>query len=131
MNKDITIDDDDIPIPRQNINTAFNKILNRRISRRKLLTNTGLLSANLVVGTNSGASNTNALGAAASFKELPHGLDDKLHVADDYIYQVVVKWGEPIFAEAPSFDVYHQSSDAQNRQFGFNNDFVDYLPIGM
>ena len=37
--------------------------------------------------------------------------------------------GDPVFAGAPAFDPENQSEAAQERQFGYNNDFVGFIPI--
>ena len=64
-----------------------------------------------------------------SFNEIPHGLDKQLHLAKNYSAQVLLRWGDPIFSNANKFDPAKQSSSSQLKQFGFNNDFVAYMPI--
>ncbi|MCB1468612.1 MAG: DUF839 domain-containing protein, partial [Rhizobiaceae bacterium] len=41
----------------------------------------------------------------------------------------LLRWGDPIFADAPEFDPLKQSAAAQAKQFGYNNDYVGYIPI--
>src|SRR5690606_235862 len=69
---------------------------------------------------------------ALTFTELPHGLDEHFAVAPGYRHQVLLRWGDPLFADAPDFDFLNQSAAAQARQFGFNNDFIGFvsLPFG-
>lgn len=64
-----------------------------------------------------------------SFKEISHGLDRDLHVAPGYSAQTVLRWGDSLFADTPGLDVNRQSAQRQARQFGYNNDYVAYLPV--
>jgi len=50
-------------------------------------------------------------------------------VARGYDADVVIRWGDKVIANAPTFDPQSQSGDAQERQFGFNNDFIGFIPI--
>ncbi len=71
-----------------------------------------------------------------SIPEFPH-----VHVTDDprsvttdevaegYQTQVLVKWGDPIIAGASPIDLKDPSPEDQEKQFGYNNDFVAYLPL--
>jgi secreted PhoX family phosphatase len=67
-----------------------------------------------------------------TFTELEHGLDQNFTVAPGYQHQVLLRWGDPIFDDAPAFDFQNQSRATQERQFGFNNDFIGFvsLPLG-
>lgn len=42
----------------------------------------------------------------------------------------MLRWGDPLFADSPDFDPTKQSAEAQAKQFGYNNDYVGYIPIG-
>ena len=123
------VDNDDVPVERDFINTAFYKILDNRISRRKLVGVSGLMGACFALDTVVGTVNSATKTFTSSFEELAHGLDEQLHVAKGYSYDVIVKWGDPVFKDAPTFNPHHQSPDSQAKQFGYNNDFVAYLPL--
>lgn len=58
----------------------------------------------------------------------PNNIDDVV-VPNGYDYNVVVRWGEPIFQNAPEFDFNHQTARAQARQFGYNCDYVTFIPL--
>ncbi|SEH02750.1 hypothetical protein SAMN05444920_12986 [Nonomuraea solani] len=55
---------------------------------------------------------------------------DALTIPDGYKSSVVVRWGDPVLSDAPAFDFDNQSADAQNKQFGYNCDFVTVFPMG-
>lgn len=48
-------------------------------------------------------------------------------VPDGYTSKVLIRWGDPIFSDAPDFNINQQTAAAQERQFGFNNDFAGLL----
>lgn len=127
-------DTDDVPVHREKINTAFEIILAHRLSRRELLENSAMLAANgMLAGlahatTGTGEAKPKGLNTIA-FQEIAHGLDETLHVAENYSYQVLLRWGDPIFEGVDEFDAYQQTANKQAKQFGYNNDFVSYLPI--
>ena len=64
-----------------------------------------------------------------SFEEVKAGVDETHHVAEGYRTQYLLRWGDPIATDAPAFDPYRQTPGAQNRQFGYNNDYVAYFPM--
>ena len=51
------------------------------------------------------------------------------HVAPGYDADVLIRWGDALFPDSPAFDPRNQSPQAQARQFGYNNDFLGFLPI--
>lgn len=124
------IDPDDIPT---NPSTAesFGHILARRTGRRGFLKTSlasGIAAASGLLGCGSmGAS----LGSASElgFAELNQGLDENFHVSPGYQSQVLLRWGDPIFAGSPDFDPENQTEEKQLQQFGYNNDYVGFLPL--
>ena len=63
------------------------------------------------------------------FVELGHGVDETHHVAPGYRADVLIRWGDPLVADTPAFDPYAQTAAAQAGQFGYNNDFIGYIPL--
>lgn len=64
------------------------------------------------------------------FTPVPPNKEDALSIPDGYRSSVVVRWGDPVLPDAPEFDFDNQSADAQNKQFGYNCDYVTLLPMG-
>ncbi|MGI9518645.1 MAG: PhoX family protein, partial [Pirellulaceae bacterium] len=50
-------------------------------------------------------------------------------VVEGYRTQVLIKWGDPVVAGAEPMDVHNPTAEGQATQFGYNNDFVAFLPI--
>lgn len=105
------------------------------LNRRALLS--GLAGAAALTATTSPlalltAGAAQAQGATTpsfNFKEIAAGSDEKHHVAEGYDAEVLIRWGDPVLADAPTFDPTKQTAAAQARQFGYNNDFIGYYPI--
>ena len=54
---------------------------------------------------------------------------DAFTVPDGFAWQPIIRWGDPLFADSPAFELNSQTAAAQARQFGYNNDYTDILPI--
>ncbi|MDF1585231.1 PhoX family protein [Marinimicrococcus flavescens] len=114
-------------------NPTMGEIVARRFGRRELLR--GVLATTAItaaLGPMALASSARAAaggGPGFDFEELEAGVDEHHHVAPGHDAQVLIRWGDPVLPEAPSFDPMAQSEAAQRRQFGYNNDFVGYFPI--
>jgi secreted PhoX family phosphatase len=63
------------------------------------------------------------------FAELPASSDEDHHVAEGYTADILIRWGDKVVSDAPAFDVQNQSAAAQAKQFGYNNDFLGYIPL--
>ena len=63
------------------------------------------------------------------FKEVAAGVDEKHHVAEGYDADILIRWGDPVLPGAPAFDPLKQTAAAQKQQFGYNNDYLGYIPL--
>ncbi|QND57694.1 PhoX family protein [Mesorhizobium huakuii] len=114
-------------------NRTMGDIIAARFSRRGFLK--GSLAVSAIAATVSplamiAADDARAAeGSAFKFDELQAGIDDKHHVAPGYDADVLLRWGDPLFADSPEFDPTKQSAQAQAKQFGYNNDYVGYIAI--
>ncbi|MGK6313339.1 PhoX family protein [Neorhizobium sp. DT-125] len=115
------------------INPTMGEIISKRFSRRNFLQ--GSLAVSAIAATVSPvalmtAEKARAAGASAfSFPEVEAGVDANHHVAEGYSADVLLRWGDAIFPDSPAFDPTKQTAAAQARQFGYNNDYVGYIPL--
>lgn len=115
-------------------NPTLAEVIAARFSRRGFLK--GSLAATAAVlspSASAAASKTRAGSAAASlfpFKEVEAGVDERHHMAEGYDAEVLIRWGDPVFSDAPAFDPKRQTREAQEKQFGTGNDFVGFIPLG-
>ncbi|HAC35136.1 MAG TPA: dTDP-glucose 4,6-dehydratase, partial [Gammaproteobacteria bacterium] len=63
------------------------------------------------------------------FAGLPHGVGHDHLVDPEHTALPLLRWGDPVVAGAPEFDVHHQSAAAQEQQFGYNNDYIGLIPV--
>ena len=63
------------------------------------------------------------------FEEIAHGVDPTHHVPPGYVAQVLLRWGDPILPGAPAWSPGTISAAGQATQFGYNNDFVAFMPL--
>jgi secreted PhoX family phosphatase len=113
-------------------NPTMGDIIAARFSRRDLMKGVlGVAAINTTIGGLALSAAPKAMAAASSFgfAELVAEVDDTHHVAAGYKADVLIRWGDPIIAGGPEFDVNQQSAEAQEKQFGYNNDFLGYFPI--
>ena len=114
-------------------NPTMGEIISQRFSRRGFLKNSLAVSAiaatvspiALILADDARA----ASGSAFIFDEVEAGIDEKHHVAAGYDADILMRWGDPILADAPEFDPPNQTPEAQARQFGYNSDYIGYIPI--
>jgi hypothetical protein len=106
-------------------------VMAARLSRRTALlgmtvaAGTGLFGGRLFGGTD--AAQAGAAGLA--FNELTRVYDDRDHVAPGYSKQVLIRWGDPVFKDAAGLDPQNITAAAQEKQFGYNCDFIGYMPL--
>ncbi|MEE2523975.1 PhoX family phosphatase [Pseudarthrobacter sp. J75] len=118
-------------------NSYFRDIAERAISRRAAL-GLGLAGALTLAFTGPGATRAEALAPAAkvgrsklSFQPIAPvaGTVDAVSVPEGFDWDVVIRWGDPLFADSPAFDPAHQTPESQAAQFGYNNDYSDILEL--
>jgi len=64
-----------------------------------------------------------------TFTPISLSREDAVNVPADYKVGILIKWGDPITADAPAFDPNNLTPEAQSKQFGYNNDWLDFFPL--
>lgn len=115
-------------------NNYFRDIASTEFSRRSALGMglAGTLSAAVLVQKNDGGKAANAgKGNNGKFSFAPIApVDagvDSFTVPEDFSWSPIIRWGDPLFADAPDFDFAKQTATSQAGQFGYNNDYTDIL----
>lgn len=114
-------------------NPTMGDIINRRFSRRAFLG--GSLAVAAIATTVSPLALLTADEARAEtmsafdFKEIEVGIDETHHVAEGYDADILLRWGDKVFADSPDFDPMNQTPASQAKQFGYNNDYVGFIPL--
>jgi secreted PhoX family phosphatase len=110
---------------------SMQAVIDARLTRRGFVGGLAALAASTAL-TDPAAAQQGARPRAAStltFSEVPHGYDERDHVAPGYTAKILLRWGDPIIAGAPPFDVARQTRESQEKQFGYNNDFMAFMPL--
>ncbi len=129
-------------VPNRSGNAYFGDIAQEAFSRRSLL-KAGAVVALVAAGTTLGDPQRVAAttGVPTGGRVPPKGpgpkglrfapitqqTGDTVAVPKDYLSEVVISWGDPLWSDAPAFDPHNQTAAAQQRQFGYNNDHTGIL----
>lgn len=54
---------------------------------------------------------------------------DELVVAANHTARPFLRWGDRLFPDAPEWDIENQSAESQEQQFGYNCDYIGYMPL--
>jgi secreted PhoX family phosphatase len=108
---------------------SFEAVVARRLARRSFL-KTGLAAVPALAVTSSllGRS-AKAETASLAFQPVPLAVQDQIVVPSGYQSQTLIRWGDPLFENAPSFDPLNQTAERQRLQCGYNCDFLAFFPL--
>ncbi|MBC8289440.1 MAG: DUF839 domain-containing protein, partial [Planctomycetes bacterium] len=110
--------------------SGFDDVLSEAITRRQSLGRLAGWIGLTTLGLVPKGEAASTLGEPGlTFPELKRGLDTTARVADSYRWQVLAAWGDPIFPDAAPLDVRQQTGESQLRQFGYNCDYIAFLPL--
>ncbi len=111
--------------------SIFADVVDARLSRRRTLR--GLLalpfSTTIFGGWPIGRAAAGADTPSFDFEGVAHGIDGTHHVAAGYDADILIRWGDAIRPGVPAFDPRRQTAAAQRRRFGYNNDFLGFVPL--
>lgn len=127
----------DQPIPNTSDTGHIRDEITRALGRRSLLRGAAVGAGGLALGGLAGQTSAAAVEgavttrslAAASFSPVRPNKRDALVVPDGFRHDVLIRWGDPVVAGAPAFDVNAQTPEAAARQFGYNCDYVGLLEL--
>jgi hypothetical protein len=122
---------------------SIGEVIGTRLSRRQALHGlAGVAAATLLplapfagdrpaaaAGLTGAAAGAGQGASTLGFAELAHGLTETHAVAPGYRVQTLIRWGDPLEAGAPAFDPLAQTAEAQAKQWGYNNDYVGWMPL--
>ena len=116
------------------VNPTMGDVINARLGRRGVLG--GLLATTALAGlapaeafAQTPSVAVGLPGATFAFQEIAHGVDERHHVSPGYDADVLIRWGDPLFANSVAFDPERQSGAAQATQFGYSCDYVGLAPM--
>lgn len=106
-------------------------VIAARFSRRDVMK--GALGATVIAATVSPLALASGRARAENaggfdFGEIEATVSRDHAVAKGYDADILIRWGDPVLADAPSFDPANQSAEAQSKQFGYNNDYLGVVP---
>ncbi len=134
-------------VPNASSNETFEEVVARAVSRR------GFLKAGMASVVVLGAGGTFGSLRDASAQPLPPVLEppsdplraagaktlgftpiepttaDAVVVPDGYDSRVLIRWGDPLFPNTPQFRFDRQTAAKQAEQFGYNCDYVAFMPL--
>lgn len=103
-------------------------LIAHRLSRREFLGNS--LAAGAALYLSSAPLPLRAATASAhSFTSLPLHTVEDVELPKNYCYQLLAAWGDAVMKNAPDFSPGWLSADDQELMFGYNSDFIAYLPF--
>lgn len=114
---------------------TFEDVVNLRFGRRDALKGAlasvaaAALPLPLKTAAAADAAAQGASGGAFDFQEISHGVDGTHHVAPGYDAQIFMRWGDPVTPSAPVFNPANQTVAAQELQFGYNCDYIGFVPL--
>ncbi len=131
---DLSFDDwDEQNFPRPTVQD-FDRVVERAISRR------GFLGGTLAFGSGAAVMGTTALtGNVAeaaqttrfAFEQLAPQTDSTVHVPGGYNWDMLVRWGDPLFSDAPDFSPETGvPTEGSDRVFGENTDGMELFSLG-
>ena len=115
--------------PNDSTEPSFADIANTQLTRRTVLIGTGSLAAAAALPTvltteRAAAAEPTARGDGLPFTPIESVADgvDAFTVPKGYRWTPILRWGDPLFSDSPAFNPAVPDAEAQERQFGFNND---------
>ncbi len=107
---------------------TISALVDRRLSRRAFVGGGVAVSA-LALGGCGKTAPAKTAQPSFNFTEIARGIDETHHLPDGYVADILLRWGDPLFADSPTFDPDNQNSTDQHKQFGQSNDFIGFIAL--
>lgn len=124
---DITFDDiDDIINPKPDEND-FDRVVELALSRRGFMSGVVTFGGAAMLGATTALIPSKANASSLfEFEQVAASTADTITVPNGYKWDVVAKWGDPLFSDVPKFDEATRGTpETQARAFGDNNDGME------
>ena len=111
--------------------TDFDKVVDEAVSRRGFLGGLIAMGSGAAVFNLMGSTAVQAHGAGGfPFKPIPIYTDFDVHVPEGHSWQVLARWGDPLFSDVPEFDpTTGGTAESQLRAFGENTDGMELFHV--
>ncbi|WP_299552196.1 PhoX family phosphatase [uncultured Tateyamaria sp.] len=132
--QDLSFDDwDELKFPRKTTQ-GFDEVVERAISRRGFLGGVVAFGSGAAVMGTGMLKGTTAMAGQSSrfaFEQLAPQTDGTVHVPEGYTWDVLVRWGDPLFSDVPAFDPANGVPVAgSDRVFAENTDGMHLFTVG-
>jgi secreted PhoX family phosphatase len=126
--QDDQIEPEDLGIERSMAPT-IGSVISRRLMLGSLAVVAGGINEAAAQAQPSSGPRRDRHGSTLTFKNVPHGNDGLSHVAEGYEQTILIRYGDPMAAKAPDYAPGAVDPAAQEQQFGYNCDFLHYVPL--
>ncbi len=107
--------------------STFESILAARLSRRGFLKG---VAASLIISQTGPLSLLERVSAqTGGFAPVATTGEDRLVLPPGYAHNVLLRWGDPLAPGVPEFNPMAQTGARQTQQFGYNCDYVAFMPL--
>lgn len=124
---------DEARFPRPDIQ-GFDEVVEAAMSRRGFMGGVLAFGSGAAVMGTSMLKGTTAMAGQAdrfAFEQLAPQTDGTVHVPEGYEWEVLVRWGDPLFSDAPAFDsAMGIPTEGSDRVFGENTDGMELFKVG-
>ena len=124
---------DEMNFPRPDVQ-GFDDVVEAAISRRGFMGCVRAFGSGAAVMGTTMLKGTTALAGQSdrfAFEQLPIQTDGTVHVPEGYTWDVLVRWGDPLFSDAPAFDpATGIPTEGSDRVFGENTDGMELFKVG-
>ncbi len=122
------LEDPDDTVSSDSTAVTISQLMQMRLTRRGALKGMAAAGVYGLFGC-AAPSGPRPVSTSLTFTESGRFLDETHHVAPGYNVSTLIRWGDPLHADAPAFRPGQQTANEQERQFGMDNDFMAFMPL--